>query len=322
MLVMAYRQESSIAEAIAGALAQTYSPLEIVVSDDASPDGTWDAIERAVVGYAGPHRLVLNRNPRNQGIGAHLSRLVALSRGELLFITAGDDVSLPQRCERTMAAWLASGKALDLVAAPLIDVDAQGREHGQITPDDLSLWRTAADWAWRRPFIVGAAQAFTRRLFERFGPLPEGTVAEDLILVFRAIASGGAATLDVPLVRYRRGGLSQRRRALHAFEVRERLLRNARHALVELPQLLADADLAGVRAEVATVLESQLARERHIAAQLGTGGARGRLRRFVGDRAVPPATRLRVLVYAACPWLLAPAFALKRARMQRFEAGP
>ena len=315
MLLLAWRQEATVGEAIAGALAQTYSPLEIVISDDASPDGTWAAIERAVAGYQGPHRLVLNRNAANLGIGAHLSRLVALSRGELLFITAGDDVSLPMRCERTVAAWLASGKTLDLIAAPLVDIDTQGRAHGEVKPDDLSRWRGAADWAARRPFVVGAGQAFTRRLFERFGPLPAGTVAEDLILVFRAIVSGGAVTLDEPLVRYRRGGLSQRRRALRASDVRERLLRNARHALVELPQLLADAERAGVRGQVAASLERQLARERHVAVQLDAPGAGQQLRRFFTDGAVPLATRLRVLVYAAWPGLLAPLFALKRGRV-------
>ena len=329
MLLLAWRQETTVGEAIAGALAQTYSPLEIVISDDASSDGTWAAIERSVAGYRGPHRLVLNRNAANLGIGAHLSRLVALSRGELLFITAGDDVSLPLRCERTVAAWLASDKTLDLIAAPLVDIDAQGRAHGEVRPDDLSRWHGAADWAERRPFVVGAGQAFTRRLFERFGPLPAGTVAEDLILAFRAIVSGGAVTLDEPLVRYRRGGLSQRRRALRAGDVRERLLRNARHALVELPQLLADAERAGVREQVAALLERQLARERHVVAQLDAtatatatataagAGAGQRLRRFFEDGAVPLATRLRVLVYAAWPGLLAPLFALKRAHACR-----
>ena len=52
-------------------------------------------MQAAVAGYRGPHRIVLNRNPANLGIGAHLSQLVAMSRGELLFVAAGDDVSLP-----------------------------------------------------------------------------------------------------------------------------------------------------------------------------------------------------------------------------------
>ena len=118
MLLIAYHQQATVAEAIAGALAQTYSPLEILVSDDASGDGTWAAMQAAVAGYTGPHRVVLNRNPHNLGIGAHLSMLAARAQGELLFVAAGDDVSLPERCERCVAAWLAEGRRRDLIACP------------------------------------------------------------------------------------------------------------------------------------------------------------------------------------------------------------
>ena len=284
MLLISYRQAGTVGAAIAGALAQTYQPLEILVSDDASGDGTWAAIQAAVAGYAGPHRLVLNRNPVNLGIGAHLSKLVALSRGELLFVTAGDDVSLPQRCARTVAAWLAQGRRPDLIASALVDIDAGGAGHGLIQPADLARWRSAADWAACRPQVIGAGQAWTRRLFERFGPLPAGTVAEDLILVFRAIVSGGAITLTEPLVQYRRGGLSRRRRALRASEVSARLASNARHSLVELPCLLRDAALAGVSAAVAPGLQAQLARERHVAAQLAPGPLAARIQRLLSAR--------------------------------------
>lgn len=204
-----------------------------------------------------------------------------------------------------------------MIAASLIDVDDAGARHGVLRPSDLSRWKSAADWAQERPHVIGAAQAFTRRLFDRFGPLPAGSVAEDLIVVFRAIVSGGAITIDEPLVEHRRGGLSQRRRALHAGEVRERLRRTAAHSLAEIPQLLADAGRAGVLGEVETTLGRQLARERHVAAQLGAAGLAGRLRRFAADREVPLATRLRVLVYAQAPKLLAPFFALKRSRAGR-----
>ncbi len=329
MLLIAYRQPLTVGAAITGALAQTYSPLEIVISDDASEDGsekgseegsdggTWAAIEQAVAGYTGPHKLVLNRNPVNLGIGAHLSKLVGLSRGELLFVTAGDDVSLPQRCAHTVDAWLAHGRQPDLIASALIDIDDQGNPQGRLLPSDLAPYRSAADWIASPPFVVGAGQAWTRRLFDRFGPLPAGTVAEDLILVFRAIVSGGAITLSEALVQYRRGGLSGRRRALRASQVSERLASNARHALIEMPCLLRDAAVAGVLDQVAPVLQAKLAREQHVAAQLAPGRLRARVRRLLGDSAVPAALRLRVFVYAACPWLLAPGFAVKRWLLRR-----
>jgi hypothetical protein len=321
MLLIAYCQQGSVGAAIAGALAQTYSPLQIVISDDASGDGTWAAILAAVAGYQGPHRLLLNRNPVNLGIGAHLSKLVTLSDGELLFVTAGDDVSLPQRCQRTVDAWLEQGRRPDLIASALVDIDVQGTGYGLIQPADLARWRSAADWAAQTPHVIGAGQAWTRRLFERFGPLPAGTVAEDLILAFRAIVSGGAITLAEPLVQYRRGGLSRRRRALRASEVSARLASNARHSLVELPCLLRDAALAGVSGAVAPLLLAQLAREQHVAAQLAPGPLSARWRRLCADRAVPRALRLRLFVYAACPWLLAPGFALKRALL-RWRSAP
>jgi glycosyltransferase involved in cell wall biosynthesis len=312
VLLIVYNQQATIAEAIAGALAQTYSPLEIIVSDDASNDGSFAAMEAALAGYAGPHSVRLNRNPANLGIGAHLSHLVGLSHGELLFVAAGDDVSLPQRCERVVSAWLASGKRLDLIASCLEDMDEQGHVHERITPSDLASYRDAADWLVRPPFVVGAAQAWTRRVFDRFGPLPPGVVAEDLLLVFRAIVSGGALTLGEPLVRYRRGGVSRRRRALSAQDVVARLLKNNRSSLVELPQLLADARVAGQLQAVESSLTARLQREIYIRDMFAADGVVRRGRIFVQAAGVPLSLRLRVAMYAAFPELASPFFVLKR----------
>jgi glycosyltransferase involved in cell wall biosynthesis len=312
MLVLAYNQQAFVAEAIAGALAQTYRPLEIIVSDDASDDDTWQRVESAVAAYRGPHRLRSNRNAHNLGIGAHLSHLAQMAEGDLLFVAAGDDVSVPERCERVVQAWLAGGGKVDLIASALIDVDDNGSEHGLIMPADLQSYRSLDDWVARPPFVVGAAQAWTRRLFERFGALPAGTVAEDLVMVFRAIGSGGALTLREPLVRYRRGGISRRVRNWHAADVVERLLKNNRHALVETEQMLRDAEVMGANRTVKAVLARTLARERFIAALFAAASAGARWQAVRAARFVPVAERLRLFVYAAAPWLLAPFFALKR----------
>ena len=312
ILLIAYQQEKTVAEAVAGVLSQTYSPLEIILSDDASSDGTFAAMQAAVAGYSGPNHIVLNRNQTNLGIGAHLSHLVSLSKGEMLFVAAGDDVSLPQRCERVMEAWHASKQRLDLIAAALIDVDEVGRTGAVITPSDLATYHNAADWLARPPFVVGAAQAWTRRVFERFGPLSKGVVAEDLVMVLRAVMSGGAITLAEPLVRYRRGGLSFRRRAQTAGDVVKALLKNNRSSLVELPLLLDDARKAGQLAAVEPALLARLAREHFIRDLFAAGTLPARCRVVLGARSVPLALRLRLYIYSACPALLVPFFWLKR----------
>ena len=322
MLLIAYEQQHRIGRAIAAALAQTWSPLEIVISDDASTDGTFSAMQTAVAGYAGPHRVVLNRNPKNLGIGAHLSHVAGLANGELLVVAAGDDVSLPRRCEVIARAWLAHDRRPDLIASALVDMDDAGGLHKTIVPSDLQRYRTLADWLADPPFVVGAAQAWTRRLFERFGPMPEGVVAEDLIMVFRAIASsdligsavasGGAITLPEPLVGYGRGGVSRRVRNLRAQDVTDRVLKNNRHALVEQEQLLRDATTAGRLAEVRGPLEAILRRERFIRdvfAARGTGRCIAVARRAHG---VALGLRLRMFLYAAAPAVYAPFFFVKR----------
>jgi glycosyltransferase involved in cell wall biosynthesis len=313
MLLIAYNQVRTIGPAIEAALAQDYSPLTIVVSDDASSDGSFELMQRMVAGYQGPHRIVLNRNPRNLGIGAHLSHAASLCPdAQLLFVTAGDDVSLPHRCSRTVAAWLASGRKVDLIAASLEDIDEQGHTHSVIAPSDLSRYRDLRDWLAQPPHVVGAAQAWTRRLLDRFGPLPEGVVAEDLVMAFRAIGSGGAISLPEALVRYRRGGISRRVRTLHASDVVSRLLKNNRHALVELPLLLADARTMGQLDAVQDALETRLARETFIRDLFDAKTLGRRLAVLWNASTVPWSLRIRLGVYAACPWLLAPWFWLKR----------
>ena len=312
MLLIAYQQPDTIARAIRSALAQTYSPLEIVVSDDASSDGTFAAMQAALVGYAGPHRIVLNRNPRNLGIGAHLSHLVGLSKGELLSVAAGDDVSLPKRCETVARAWLAHGRRPDLIASALFDMDDDGAMHAPIVPSDLQRYRSVKDWLTDPPFVVGAAQAWTRRLFDRFGPLPDGVVAEDLIMVFRAIGSGGAITLPEPLVGYGRGGISRRVRTQYAQEVIARVLKNNRHALVEHEQLLQDARTMGQLDTVQATFDAKMERERFIRDVFAAPGIDRKFGISLHASGVPIGLRLRMGLYAALPGVYAPLFFLKR----------
>src|SRR5262245_4305370 len=124
--VMAFNQERFVREAVEGALRQTYSPLEIVLSDDCSTDNTFTIIQEAVEDYSGPHRIVLNRNDRNLGISEHLNRIMELSAGELIVSSDGDDVSMPERTARCVEVWLDQGKPAALVTA-VSCIDATGK---------------------------------------------------------------------------------------------------------------------------------------------------------------------------------------------------
>ncbi len=317
ILLVAYNQERFVADAVRGALAQTWEPTEILISDDASTDGTYAAIESAVRGYGGPHQVTVRRNEINEGISAHLSRLAAMACGELLFVAAGDDISVPERCERVVRFWLAHGKQNDLIATDLIDMDDAGVLHGRIAPDDLGAYRSLPEWAAKRPYVVGAAHAWSRRLFDRFGSMMAGAAAEDQIMTFRAIVSGGALSLREPLVRYRRGGLSGKRTPASVGEMLARFQRGNRFSLAEMAQLQRDAETAGLGGAMRAALATQQARERFIRAMFDARGMGARLALAMGRHEVKPALRLRMLLLAGCPQVYAPVLQLKRMLRKR-----
>ena len=61
--MITYNQERYVRDAVRGALAQTYEPLEIVISDDCSTDSTWDIIRDEVEAYrksGGIHKNIVN----------------------------------------------------------------------------------------------------------------------------------------------------------------------------------------------------------------------------------------------------------------------
>ena len=101
-ILLAYNQERYIHQAIDGALSQAYSPLEIILSDDCSPDRTFAIMQEKASAYVGPHEIVLNRNSQNLGLGRHYSRAMELAHGEIVELAAGDDISLPSRTEESV----------------------------------------------------------------------------------------------------------------------------------------------------------------------------------------------------------------------------
>ena len=211
-LVLTYNQEAYVRTAIAAALAQSGPPLDILISDDASTDGTWAEVEAAVAGYAGPHRVTLNRNPVNLGIAAHINQCVARTSGRWIIAAAGDDISRPDRAAKVRACFEATDALL--VHSRVETIDPAGRPAG-IRFDVATFFTTTdpVEAAASFGLYVGATGAWNRALFRKYGPLPLTGVYEDLILGFRAALEGRIARIDEPLVDYRWGvGVSQETR--------------------------------------------------------------------------------------------------------------
>ncbi len=250
IIVLTYNQQEFVGDAIRAVLAQQCEPVEILISDDCSTDGTWDAIRQAVQDYPGPHLVRLNRNARNMGVNAHLWSCVQQTSGDILVAAAGDDISEPDRVRRVLDAF--DGDAPLLVHSRVTPIRT-GASNDRLPYEKALFFRTTdvMPAAGSMQLYIGATAAWHRDIFAKYGPLPERDCYEDLVLGFRAALEGRVAFIPEPVVRYRVGaGISaavERFPTLAAWKAHR--LGGLRRNLVVLNQRIADAATFGLAAE-------------------------------------------------------------------------
>ena len=210
--LLAYNQERYVRDAVRGALSQAYEPMEVILSDDASTDGTFEIMKEEADRYSGPHSVVLRRNPGNLGLAEHLNAVMAISRGRIIVVAAGDDVSLPERTPACVAR-LVERPGLVAVCCRTRTIDSEGAvrpEWGDLTRDhweeplptrDGRIARYIECW---RPMLLGCANAFRRDVVDRFGPFHADVVNEDVVFSFRAHLLGEIGIVETVGVHYRK----------------------------------------------------------------------------------------------------------------------
>lgn len=243
--VLAYQQEELVRQAIEAAFAQTYSPLEIILSDDGSGDRTFEVIERMAAAYDGPHSVRVNRNRENLGLIGHVNAIFEMARGEIVLLAAGDDVSLPERTERVVSAF-GEGADVMLVHTPVERIDAAGTMLGlwhapmRGKPDDMG------SLALSLGLHLGASAGYRKVVFDRFGPIVERAAYEDLVLGFRARLLGRLVGLDLPLVRYRVDtGMTKKDKPLEKSVRTQRRVRALKMMRAVFRQRMADLESVG-----------------------------------------------------------------------------
>jgi glycosyltransferase involved in cell wall biosynthesis len=206
LLLLFFRQQQFAEATVRAALAQDYPNLQIILSDDCSPDGTFERLQSATRGYTGPHTLLVRRTARNLGLVRHLYDAAALADGELIVVGAGDDLPYPHRASRLASEWARSGADALCSGWDVIDADGRVVERGcgggrtHLRFDTFFPGQTFTQ-------IIGATAAYSRETFQRIPAPPNSVYAEDLYLALM---------------------LHWRRRRVH--EVKEALVAYRRHA--------------------------------------------------------------------------------------------
>jgi glycosyltransferase involved in cell wall biosynthesis len=97
VIMAAYNAEKYICEAVDSILFQTFSDFEFLIVNDGSTDSTKQILKQ----YRDPRIQVFHQS--NQGCSVARNRAVSEARGEHIAIMDADDISLPERLQKTVS---------------------------------------------------------------------------------------------------------------------------------------------------------------------------------------------------------------------------
>lgn len=205
--IVAYKAEKYIAEAINGAFAQDYPNMEIIMSDDCSPDRTYEIMQEMASAYKGPHKIILNQNHPNLGPRENYNKVMyELSHGEFVFFADGDDVSVPERTRKCVEFMLSHPKVSSMSCVSQL-IHADGTPFDETPLNSLSKGSVSIfslrDYV-RTGLMIESddSRVFRRTVIDSFPPL-KWPFAEDIFLFVRCFYVGDVALIHEPLVKYR-----------------------------------------------------------------------------------------------------------------------
>jgi glycosyltransferase involved in cell wall biosynthesis len=203
VIIPAYNCERYLAEAISSVLAQTYRPIEILVVDDGSTDGTADVahrFENTVEYHRQPHR----------GPGAARNAGIDLSQGDYIAFLDADDLWEEDKLTLQMASFDES-PALDVVFghvehfySPELEADAALQMHSPSDP---------------LPGYYASAMLVKRDVFQRVGPFDENLRVGEFVDWYSRAMDADLVSLMLQDILVRRrihgGNLTIRERGSH-----------------------------------------------------------------------------------------------------------
>ncbi len=204
-----------LAEALDSILAQTWRPLEVIVVDDGSTDGT----AHIAAGYG--ERISYLRQA-NAGPAAARNRGLDAAAGKFIAFLDADDLWHEEKLARQMARFEVRPE-LDLCSAHVENFWSPDMKRENDRPSDIGLAKTQP----------GATQAIVARraLFDRIGPFDAAPMHRDTMEWLSRAVDAGAVMETLPDVlvfrRIHRNNMSWRR----GDDDRDELLRSVKTIL-------------------------------------------------------------------------------------------
>ena len=114
IVMTSYNQMDLSLKSLRSVLAQDYENLEIVITDDASQDDSFNILVEECRSFCRNNvnrfSIIVSRNKINVGVTLNYEIGFKLAHGDLIITQGGDDIAYPNRVSKIVESWISSGK--------------------------------------------------------------------------------------------------------------------------------------------------------------------------------------------------------------------
>ncbi|TWX67638.1 glycosyltransferase family 2 protein [Colwellia sp. C1TZA3] len=206
-ILLLYKHEYYVKEAIKGAMEQEYSNVEFIISDDNSPDSTFLLAQEELKKYQDNKSIFLNRNETNMGLVPHFNKLLKIAKGDIIVVAAGDDISLPKRVSSTVK--LLEDPEVAFVSFNEQKIDEKGNtisNGARVRYEGVKLFSLEEYISGKKIPFSGASRGFRRKIYDDYGDLNQDCPTEDTPYIIRGLLTGKAAISSEIAIKYREHG--------------------------------------------------------------------------------------------------------------------
>lgn len=186
IICVCYNQARFVAEALDSVIAQTYKPIELIVIDDGSTDGSVKIIKQWISQH--PETTLLINAP-NLGYCKTFNKAFKISTGEFCIDLAADDVLLPERVEVGVKTLEKAGLDYGVTFSDAEHMDEQGnklRFHSDKYPHSTIPSGDIYKDVINRYFICSPSMMFRRSVINYLDGYDESLAFEDFDFWVRA----------------------------------------------------------------------------------------------------------------------------------------
>lgn len=220
VIILSYRNIKGIFDSLDSILMQTYPEIEIIISDDGTPD--FGKSEKGILSYINKKKnsniksIVMNAIKINGGTVKNINSAIKKASGEYIKVLASEDcLACADALEQYVTFMEKKGMLIAFAKMRGITLSGEYRDELLACESNYELLKKytieeTKNRLFRRNFLPAPAWIANRRLFEEYGLFPEDTkLIEDypywIYLTMHHVQFG---YIDKVLVHYRLSGVS------------------------------------------------------------------------------------------------------------------